>query len=104
MKFEYKAAKSRDIEVRGVTYTVKARTPALQEQLITNEKELSSDEYALIKRNIELLCGADAVGAIYPERDTANLDELYALYAAVVSIFFAQAGKSLQTVRKMFTQ
>ena len=83
-----------NVEIDGKTYEVAEKTVGIAEKLRDAETSCyGMPEYRLWLKDMEILLGADAVGALFPDGNDENLDRMERIHDGVLSAFDYNATK-----------
>lgn len=83
-----------NVEIDGKTYEVAEKTVGIAEKLRDAETSCyGMPEYRLWLKDMEILLGADAVGALFPDGNDENLDRMERIHDGVLSAFDYNANK-----------
>lgn len=88
------------VEIDGNTYPVAAKTVAVAEKLKKAQEisEGAKPQYELWLSHLEILLGAKAVRALFPDGRNENLDRMEAIYYGVMDAFDVN-GRELRAAR-----
>lgn len=83
-----------NVEIDGKTYEVAEKTVGIAEKLRDAETSCyGMPEYRLWLKDMEILLGADAVGALFPDGNDENLDRMERIHDGVISAFNYNSAK-----------
>ena len=83
-----------NVEIDGKTYEVAEKTVSIAEKLRDAETSCyGMPEYRLWLKDMEILLGAEAVGALFPDGNDENLDRMERIHDGVISAFNYNSAK-----------
>ena len=83
-----------NVEIDGKTYEVAEKTVGIAEKLRDAETSCyGMPEYRPWLKDMEILLGADAVGALFPDGNDENLDRMERIHDGVISAFNYNSAK-----------